>query len=367
MLDKIAAAVWAAFFVLCLCQQAAADVYELTVGDGDELRLRFEGLQGPQGPAGPQGAKGDPGVCPGPCTPEPDPKPKPDPKPPVSTMNCDGAVNSQCTMQTFEELPVRRQNAGQRDFATAGFWTNQYVPESGKRDGSDHDFQEVTESRAHSGAKSLRFVIPPSAFGEHGTACTGLKNDIQHKPDRENYPALRVREGEMWEMGAWYYFPTAGNPWPGYRSPSGERCNPPRLMDWEPLRISQHDGHKSGDCPGRCTLSVNRKSAWGGMEEGDRETQAPKDRWVYLAVRIKLGDSGSALRDFDPNAAGWIQLIFYDPSVHDEPQVTWEATTRTMLGSTVPGHQVEVGLTITSSPAEVYMDDFLWKRVAGPR
>ncbi len=234
---------------------------------------------------------------------------------------------------------------------------------------SDNVELEVTEARANNGSKSMRFFL--------GEERERMKVSII-KDELVATDPFYFLSGDIVSTGMYYYFPAGTNAWVGVTS------NSPRLIDLgsntvakiSEIRVSTHGTNS--------ILSINRKSmghktdvgqqystnvSSGDANQGGLGTYSfPTDVWFKLELRMKLGHiptddeanyPGAGIGDytFDSTDAGWYQIIVDD--------VIEMQTSCTTLGG-VPADNIyvnslEIGLTISSKSAEVFMDD-VWLR-----
>jgi hypothetical protein len=284
-------------------------VHVLTIRDGDELRLRFEGLRGP---------KGDPGVCSGPCEPRDGAGTEP-PDPPSAAGVPEGTVVMFDDVTSYDLGPL----------------TDKEAKAAGHRGGVQLENPgDAVEIVAFDGARAIKFTIP-----DRGKAIV-------------NSDSIDVSGGQIVAVGAEVFIPAVS----GFNDLSRGWA---RVADVGSGR-KQETRLSTDRSP--AAWSVNHKIQgtefrWGD-EDNNPALQVPKGRWFWLEYRLKAGDIGSSqIRPFDPGAAGWWQVIV------DGTIVGQQAATTTTGGNL---DAFQIGLTISAVPAILYMRNLFAVRVDGP-
>jgi hypothetical protein len=209
----------------------------------------------------------------------------------------------------------------------------------------------IVEDLVHSGRKAMRIDVPRAALASKKFVKANLIHDI-----RAENSAFAFKRGQIVSVGAWFYIPKT---WfcpmegEGFRlidlGTRGKKHNPE-------LRLSMHGPH--------CGISVNRKMKpyIAGDELESRRPIVP-GQWTKIEMRLKIGqlepvEGRKGWRRFDPEAPAWLQV-----AVDDELVLACSCTT-VLPEPDATINSVQLGITITSKPATLYVHDF-WLREAG--
>lgn len=255
-----------------------------------------------------------------------------------------------------------------------GPW-HQYLG-SGKNYRAQLNVFEVTDGRAFSGKQSFHFrVFQEDIDGARAAGGNAIKNSLIKG---EWVTRGGFGDGEVVSIVTHMYLPSETNGW----AVTGEGKSP-RLLDVGARYVANVAEIRVSTTGPKNSVSINRKSFFEPPRTpydilDDPGMRLPTDRWFKLELRFKVGKlpeddpvnyqsvgrhpPGRGAYPFDANAPAWFQVVLDDTVIMSN-----SATTRG--GDFNDGTLVdsfEFGLSITASPAELYLDDVAIQDVTGP-